>query len=177
MDEGEARLTTSPVSVVSLGVESTTRRTLLVAGLATLVVPIGLAQDKPRPPALADELVREFVGAGHGNLEKVKSMLAEHPGLLNATWDWGGGDWESAIGGAGHMGRADIAGYLIEQGARVDIFVAAMLGQLDVVKGMIAAMPAQAKAKGPHGISLRRHAEKGGEAAKPVLAYLESLPG
>ncbi len=49
-------------------------------------------QKKERPPALDPALVKEFVGAAHGDLDKVKSMLATTPGLLNATWDWGGGD-------------------------------------------------------------------------------------
>src|SRR3954463_109115 len=81
-----------------------------------------------KPPALDRDTVKEFVIAGHGDLDKVKQMLAKEPGLLNATWDWGGGDFEMAIGGAGHMGRPDIANYLISQGGRFDIFVAAMLG-------------------------------------------------
>ena len=36
------------------------------------------------------------------------------------------------IGGAGHMGNREIAEFLIGQGARFDIFVAAMLGRIDV---------------------------------------------
>ena len=36
------------------------------------------------------------------------ALLDEQPGLLNATWDWGGGDFETALGGAAHMGRRDI---------------------------------------------------------------------
>jgi len=63
-------------------------------------------------------------------MEAVKKLLEETPGLLNASWDWGGGDFETAMGGAGHMGRADIAEYLINKGARMDIFVATMLGKL-----------------------------------------------
>src|SRR5687768_3257124 len=51
-------------------------------------------------PPLAPDLVRGFVGAAHGDLEKVKAMLAEQPRLVNATWDWGGGDFETALGGA-----------------------------------------------------------------------------
>src|SRR5438874_9490454 len=60
------------------------------------------SQAPPRPPALASDLVKEFVIAAHGNLEKTRTMLAAEPGLVNATWDWGGGDFEQAIGGAGH---------------------------------------------------------------------------
>jgi hypothetical protein len=128
-----------------------------------------------KPPALAPELVKEFVIAGHGNLDKTRAMLDAEPGLLNSSWDWGGGDFEMAIGGAGHMGRADIAEFLIARGSRSDIFVAAMLGRLEIVKAQLSAYPNLAQSKGPHGISLITHAEKGGERAKAVLDYLQAL--
>ena len=131
--------------------------------------------NKPRPDPLKPELVKEFVVAAHGDLEKTKSLLGETPSLLNATWDWGGGDFEMAIGGAGHMGRRDIALFLISQGGRFDLFVAAMLGRLDVVKPMITAFPHLAESKGPHGIPLMVHAQKGGQEAAEVAAFLEGL--
>jgi hypothetical protein len=61
---------------------------------------------------------------------------------------------------------------LLERGARLDIFAAAMLGQLEVVKAILAADPAAKSAPGPHGIPLLAHAQAGGEAAKAVLAFL-----
>jgi hypothetical protein len=128
-----------------------------------------------RPDPLAPELVREFVGAGHGNLEKTQSMLAATPGLLNATWDWGGGDFETALGGAGHMGRKDIAEFLIGQGARMDIFVAAMLGRIDFVKAALAAYPSLIGSKGPHGITLMAHAERRGADNAEMVKFLNSL--
>ena len=82
----------------------------------------------------------------------------------------GGGDFEMAIGGAGHMGRPDIANYIISQGGRFDIFVAAMLGKLDIVKNALTAFPNLAQSKGPHGIPLMVHAKKGGENAEAVVA-------
>ncbi|MCE9618758.1 MAG: ankyrin repeat domain-containing protein [Planctomycetes bacterium] len=118
-------------------------------------------------------LVKEFVGAGHSDLDKVKAMLAEHPTLLNATWDWGNGDFEMAIGGAGHMGRPDIAEYLISQGGRYDLFVAAMLGELEHVQLILKLHPNLAKSKGPHGISLLQHAKAGGERSKAVLEFVQ----
>lgn len=130
---------------------------------------------KERPPALAGDLVKEFVIAAHGDLDKTKALLEAHPALLNATWDWGGGDFEAAIGGAGHMGRKDIAEYLVSKGARMDLFVAAMLGKLDVVRSTLTAYPSLKDSLGPHGIPLMVHAEKGGEAAKAVVEYLKSL--
>ena len=132
-------------------------------------------QDKPRPPQLAAEKVKEFVIAGHFDLDKVKALLVETPSLLNASWDWGAGDWEMAIGGAGHMGRKDIASYLISQGSRYDIFVAAMLGKLEIVRAALTANPELANSKGPHGIPLMAHAKKGGDDAAAVVKYLEGL--
>ena len=120
-------------------------------------------------------MVEAFVRAGHADLERTKELLAQEPGLLNATWDWGGGDWETALGGAGHMGRKDIALFLISKGARMDIFQAAMLGRLDIVQPMLTAFPNLATSRGPHGITLMKHAEKGGDDAIAVVRFLESL--
>jgi hypothetical protein len=127
-----------------------------------------------RPPALAADLVREFVQKAHADLAATKAMLSEQPSLLNATWDWGGGDFEAAIGGAGHMGNREIAEFLIAQGARFDVFVAAMLGRLDIVRAQLTAWPHLVQANGPHGISLLRHARAGGAPAAAVVEYLLS---
>lgn len=154
------------------------RRKVLGVTAAGLVAPTLLAAQTPapkRPDPIAAATVKEFVGAAHGKLDRVKEMLEENPALLNATWDWGGGDFEMAIGGAGHMGRPDIANYLIEKGARFDIFVAAMLGRLEIVKATLTAFPALKDSAGPHGIPLIRHAEAGGKPAEAVLEYLKSL--
>jgi hypothetical protein len=126
-------------------------------------------------PPLDSALVQQFVIAGHGDLVHVQSLLATTPQLINATWDWGNGDWETALGGAAHMGRRDIATYLLTQGARIDLFAAAMLGELAIVQATIAAFPAALDIRGPHGIALITHARKGGEPAAAVVAYLESL--
>jgi hypothetical protein len=128
-----------------------------------------------RMPALKINLVQEFVAVAHTDLNRVKEMLAEEPGLVNATWDWGGGDFETALGAAAHMGARDIALFLIEHGARLDIFAAAMLGKLDIIKAALAAFPDAIKTPGPHGIPLIAHAQAGGEEAKSVLEYLQSL--
>lgn len=132
-------------------------------------------QQQNRPPALSPDLVKEFVIAGHGNLDRTKELLGQEPGLLNATWDWGGGDFETALGGAGHMGRKDIAEFLLSQGSRMDIFVATMLGKLDIVKAMLTAYPELIHSKGPHGLTFLHHAKKGGDEALPVFSYLETL--
>lgn len=126
-------------------------------------------------PALEASLVQEFVGNAHGDLDRVQELLAQEPALINATWDWGGGDFETALGAASHMGRRDIAEFLLSKGARLDLFAAAMLGKLEVVKAALTAFPDAIYASGPHGIPLIAHATAGGEEAKAVLDYLESL--
>jgi hypothetical protein len=128
-----------------------------------------------RPPALAASLVQEFIIAGHADLNRVAELLAQEPALIHATWDWGGGDFETALGGAAHMGRADIARFLLDKGARIDLFAAAMLGDLAVVQATLAAYPNALHVPGPHGIPLIAHAKMGGEAAEPVLAFLQAL--
>ena len=128
-----------------------------------------------RGPRLNLEMVQEFVVAGHRDLEKVKSLLAQEPKLINAAWDWGRGDWETALGGAAHVGKREIALFLLEKGARIDIFTAAMLGQLEIVKAAIKAFPETQNILGPHGIPLMAHAKAGGREAAKVLKYLESL--
>ncbi len=150
------------------------------SGLVLVSTPLGaFAQAtqpvKERPPALGASLVEEFVRKAHADLAGTKALLAEQPTLLNATWDWGGGDFETGIGGAGHMGNRDIAEFLIGQGARLDVFVAAMLGRIDIVRALLTAWPNLLQSKGPHGIPLLRHARAGGEHAKAVVDYLESL--
>jgi hypothetical protein len=126
---------------------------------------------------LEPELVRDFVNNAHGNLEKVTALLAKHATLVNAAWDWGGGDWETGLGAAAHTGRRDIADLLIARGARLDVFAAAMLGHLDIVRAIITATPQARAVLGPHGIPLIAHAKAGGEPAAAVLRYLQSLPG
>ena len=60
--------------------------------------------------------------------------------LANAAWDWGGGDWETGLGAAAHMGRRDIAELLLAHGARIDVFAAAMLDQVEIVRAMLAVL-------------------------------------
>lgn len=128
-----------------------------------------------RGPPIESGLVKQFVIAGHGQLDKVKEMLAAQPALINATWDWGGGDFETALGGASHMGRPDIARFLLENNARMDLFAAAMLGRLDIIKAAAAAFPNIVRVPGPHKIPLIAHAEKGGAEAVAVVEFLKTL--
>jgi hypothetical protein len=131
-------------------------------------IPPGFPRQDPRR-------VKETVGLSHRDLAKVQALVEETPALANATWDWGFGDWESALGAASHTGRREIAEYLISKGARPTLFSAAMLGQLDVVRAFVQSTPASRNIAGPHGIPLIAHARAGGDPAREVVKYLESL--
>ncbi len=128
-------------------------------------------------PAQAPDEVREMVTVAHFDLARVRALVARRPALARAAWDWGFGDWETALGAASHMGRRDIAELLLGHGARPDLFSAAMLGQLQVVQAHVAAWPGAQGIKGPHGITLLAHARAGGEGAAPVVRYLTELGG
>ena len=148
-------------------------------GLVSGIAPAAHAQTSPtfHPefPSQAPDAVREMVGVAHTDLDKVKALVTSRPALAKASWDWGFGDWESALGAASHVGRRDIAEFLIANGARPSIFSAAMLGQVDVVRAFVQASPGVQRIPGPHGIPLMRHATAGGEEAQSVVEYLESL--
>jgi hypothetical protein len=174
----------------------TRKKFLLTGGIAAVASllprPAAVAQPSPPPssptagdvpnfpergPQIEPARVKRFVIAGHGNLAAVKEMLAAEPGLINGAWDWGYGDFETALGGASHMGRRDIAEFLLEHSARMDLFAAAMLGRLEIVKAAVAAFPAIVQVPGPHKIPLIAHAEKGGAPAVAVLDFLRPLVG
>ncbi len=125
------------------------------------------------PEPYKPEIVKEFVIAGHSDLAKVQSMIKDYPNLIHGKIDWGNGDFESAIEGAGHMGNKQIAEFLIETGARVSLFVLTMLGKTDLVKPILEAYPKLIFANGPHGFSLLHHAQKGGKDGEALSTYLQ----
>ncbi len=138
----------------------------------------GLANPELVPdtfPTQPAELVREMVTVSHFDLKRVQELVEARPSLARASWDWGFGDWESALGAASHMGNKPIAEYLISRGARPSLFSAAMLGQLEVVKAMIVANPGAQRIRGPHGIGLLAHAKAGSEPARFVFEFLKLL--
>lgn len=149
-----------------------------MGGLFAIPLLSSAQQSDSNKKIVADQLpadkVKEFVIAGHGDIIKVKLMLQEIPTLLYATWDWGGGDFETALEGAGHVGNKEIANYLISAGARTNLFVLTMLGKIEIVKSYLDAFPEYLNARGPHGFTFLHHAQKGGEDSKDLLAYFES---
>jgi hypothetical protein len=138
-----------------------------------------------RYPSIDDAIVSEVVGASHFNLDRVKELVGKRPELARATWDWGFGDWETALGAASHVGRRDIAEYLMNNGARPDIFTFAMFGDYNAVVAMVEAKPGVQSIAGPHGITLLQHVRNGLERDgltveqknrnQKLITYLESL--
>jgi len=126
-------------------------------------------------PSHHPAVVKEMVSVSHGNVARVRELVRQHPQLAKASWDWGYGDWETALGAASHTGQRAIAELLIENGAPHTLYSATMLGQLDVVKAIIAASPGAQRLRGPHSLSLMVHAMKGGPNAAAVVQFLESL--
>jgi hypothetical protein len=145
------------------------------AGAALVFQPFrSFSQTKQAPDPYKPEVVKEFVGAGHNNLDRVKELLQEYPNLLYCRWDWGSGDFEEAIEGAGHVGNREIAEYLIQNGARPNIFVLTMLGETAIVKSILEKYPALLNSKGAHGYTLLHHATRGGESSKELLEYFKT---
>jgi hypothetical protein len=118
--------------------------------------------DDKIPPIPAD-MVYEFVRVSHGNIQRVKEMLEKEPGLVNASWDWGGGDFETALGAASHVGSREVASHLLQLGAREDIFHAAMSGKRELVKSFVTGYPAIVNSPGPHKLTLLYHVAISGD--------------
>src|SRR6185436_8036068 len=128
-----------------------------------------MASILPLPPAI----VGEFVGRAHMDLARVTELAAEYPTVIHSAFDWGNGDWETALGAAAHSGRRDIVEFLISKGARMDIFAAAFTGRMSLVKAFLHETPGALHMHGPHGISLLDHAKKGGHPE--VVSHLNRL--
>lgn len=118
-----------------------------------------------RPAPFESTLVNRFVRAGHSDLAQVRQLLADQPNLVHAAWDWGSGDFETALGGAAHMGNREIVRHLLDVGARIDAFAAAALGETDIVTSLVRFSPGIANVRGPHTLSLMHHVGHGGRVA------------
>jgi hypothetical protein len=98
-------------------------------------------------------------------------MLEAYPNLLYCRYDWGNGDFEEAIEGAGHVGNKEIAQFLIEKGARPNIYVLTMLGETAIVRSIVEKYPSLLNGRGPHGLSLLHHAKAGGDPSRELYIY------
>jgi hypothetical protein len=128
-----------------------------------------------KKPQISRLMIQDFVIYAHYDLKMAQTLLDREPMLINSYMDWGAGDWESGLGGASHMGRHDIVGFLLERGARIDIFCATMMGQLDAVKQFLTLQPKLIDSRGPHGFTLHFHAQLAGKDADRMVEYLQSI--
>lgn len=171
------------------------RRGFLAGGMATILSPLAFSQQKSGPseaaftrdypapdfkpswkkPQLNRTMVEDFIIYAHSDLEMTRKLLDREPMLVNGFMDWGAGDWESALGGASHMGRHDIVRFLLSRGARIDIFCATSLGLMDVVKTFMKLEPQLIDSRGPHGFNLHFHAQLAEKNSEKLLAYLQSV--
>jgi len=160
----------------SINIMQTTRRKALKTSALVfmgLALPRGLSAENRKEfipnrkkipehfPNIDPQIIGEVVGKSHFDLDRVKELVEARPELSRSVWEWRFGDFESAIGAASHVGRRDIALYLLEKGARPTIFTFAMLGAHDTIKSLIEAYPGIQKSSGPHGFSLLDHAYAG----------------
>jgi hypothetical protein len=135
-----------------------------------------ISMDLPEQyPAYASDLIRTIITVAHFDLDKLKGLIGPHPQLVKSAWDWGFGDWETPLGAACHMGRHDIAEYLLLNGAIPTLFSWVLFGDLRMVEQISERQPGIQRVGGPHSISLLAHARMGGKQSEKVLEYLTSL--
>jgi len=98
----------------------------------------------------SQEIIDQFVGNAHGNLDMVKELLGRYPSIISADASW----TETAVQAAAQTGQVEIVEYLIDHGADYDICTAAMLGNLDCMDDFLREDPNLIDARGAHGIPL-----------------------
>jgi uncharacterized protein len=114
----------------------------------------------PQWEADNQETIGELVRAAHGDLDFVRARLAAEPWLANARFYQFD---EAPIEAASHMGRPDIAQYLLGCGAPLTVHCAAMLGQRETLAAYLQRDAALATRPGAHGIPMMFHAAFSGD--------------
>src|SRR5262249_16658085 len=107
----------------------------------------------------------ECVGSAHGDLNRVRELVQQHPALVNARAPWN----ETPIEAAAQLGRKDIIEYLLSRGAHLDFFTACVLGRRDLVEKELGRDPTRARALGVHDLPALYFAAIGGQ---PLIADL-----
>lgn len=126
----------------------------------------------PQDTPVAQELINEFVVAAHFDLPKVQMLLAEHPALINENATW----IETPIQAAAHVGNTEIALYLLDHGAPLDICTASVLGLADEVTALLAEYPELSHATGAHNIPVLFFAALGGHTAIAEMLVAAGTP-
>jgi ankyrin repeat protein len=115
-------------------------------------------------PPLPQPVINEYVVVAHGNLVRVRELLALHPGLLlvNAPWN------ELAVEAGAHTGFKDGVRLQLDQGAPLSICTAAMMGMAERVRTLLAEDPERLWECGAHNMPLVWFPAIGGAAAVQV---------
>lgn len=113
----------------------------------------------------SQDQINEFIGVAHGDLARLKELLAADPALLYARATWG----ESALEAAAQMGNVEIIEFLLGLGVPVDICTAAVLGRRETVEQFLNADPRLIAAEGAHGLPLLYFAAIAGHQAMAQL--------
>lgn len=123
--------------------------------------------EKKDNPPLPQPLINRYVMVSHGNLQAMKTMLANYPALVhaNASWD------ELAVEGGAHTGFKDGVQLLLDQGAPMSICTASTMGRLDRVKALLAEDPKRVWEHGAHNMPVMWYPALGMEPGK--TDYLE----
>ncbi len=93
---------------------------------------------EPKPqPALPWPVINEYVAVAHGNLARMRELLALYPTVLHACASWD----ELAVEAGAHVGFKDGVHLVLDQGAPCALPTAAMLGMTAHVKKLLAEDP------------------------------------
>jgi len=109
---------------------------------------------------LNQEEANQFILECHFDLDTIKEKLEEKPELIKS---YNPETIESALGASGHMGREDIAEFLLSKGAEIELATAAMLGRRDLIAEALKQDPANARVGGAHNIPIAFHAALSGD--------------
>ena len=135
------------------------------AGSAALPLSQTLSVD-PEWEQANQESIGELVRAAHVDLPTVKARVAAEPRLANARFMQFD---EAPIEAASHMGRPDIAHYLLGCGAPLTMHCAVMLGLYETAEAYLRRDKSLAIKPGAHGISMMFHAAFSGDTAVTQL--------
>jgi len=113
------------------------------------------------------QIIDQFVNAAHGDMKTVKELLQAHPGMINArsTMD------ETALGAAAHTAQKNIAEFLLQNGAELDICSAVVLGRKGEIEARLDSDPENVKATGSHNLPIMFYAALSGRTDIAELLF------
>ena len=123
--------------------------------------------------SIAPELVKEFVGNAHGDLTRVRELLEQEPGLLNAAWIGAAAIGRPRLAPPGAYGPAGYRAVPARAGGAPRSVRGRHARQAGGREGDDRDRSSLKDALGPHGIPLVAHAAAGGEEASAVIAFLQ----